>query len=108
MPKPSWKAPNKKDVFVTDRPTASVEEVDESFTVYSTWESSELWWCGWKNYTKLWSALRFGMGAGYNKRQISYVNKCWLCEGEKVVAHPFDLEEESSTDEEDTHTQIIE
>ena len=73
MPKPSWKDPKKKDVFVTNQPTASVKRVDESFTVYSTWESSELWWCGWKNYTKLWSALRFGMANGYNKRQISYV-----------------------------------
>ena len=33
---------------------------------------------------------------------------CWLCEGEKVVDHPFDLEEESPTDEEDTQTPIIE
>tara|TARA_R110000824_G_scaffold395054_2_gene595334 strand:- start:2887 stop:3165 length:279 start_codon:yes stop_codon:yes gene_type:complete len=70
MPKPSW---TKKDFFVTDKPTASVEEVDESFTVYRTYATSEIWWTGWKNYSKLWSALRFGMGAGRNTDHIAYV-----------------------------------
>jgi len=34
--------------------------------------------------------------------------KCWSCEGEKVVDHPFGLEEESSPDGEDTQTPVIE
>ena len=71
MPKPNWSDAHK--VFLSDKPTLSTEVVDESFTVYAGWASSKVWWAGWKNYSKLWSALRYGMGYGYNKNQLSYV-----------------------------------
>ena len=70
MAKPNW---SKEPFFVTDKPTASVEKVDESYTVYRTYCASEIFHAGWKNYTRLWSALRFGVYSGYNKDHIAYV-----------------------------------
>lgn len=73
MAKPSWKSPNKKDVFLTDRPTLNELKVDESYTVYQSYGGGRLFWCGWKNYARLWCALRYGMNRGYNKTNVAYV-----------------------------------
>lgn len=62
-----------KDAFLTDKPVAEEHIVDESYTVYQTYNESKIWWCGWKNYSHLWTALRYGMWSGYNKNHISYV-----------------------------------
>ena len=73
MAKPNW---SKEPFFVTGKPTTSLEKVDESYTVYrsyTTGSNSEIWWAGWKNYSQLWSALRYGMWSGYNKDHIAYV-----------------------------------
>ena len=72
MSKPSWTAPNKK-VFLTDKPSVPEDAVEETFVVYQTWDTGERWWCGWKNYSRLWSALRFGMMLNRNKDHMAYV-----------------------------------
>ena len=72
MPKPEW-TQEKKEVFLTNKPTTPMTSEEECYTVYQSWDTGHIWWCGWKNYSRLWSALRFGMVRGYNKTHQAYV-----------------------------------
>ena len=72
MPKPDWTQPEKKG-FLTDTPNLPENAKEECFVVYQTWGQGQQWWCGWKNYARLWTALRFGMMINYNKDHMAYV-----------------------------------
>ena len=71
MSKPSW---IKEEVFLTDKPHLPEHEVQESFVVYQSYSvNSQSWYVGWKNYSYLWSALRYGMYDGKSKTCVAYV-----------------------------------
>jgi hypothetical protein len=63
------------DYFTSDKPPIPVSTKMEydGFVVYATYGSGQKWWTGWKTYSHLWSALRYGMFLGKNKDTINYV-----------------------------------
>ena len=73
MSKPSWKQA-KQNVFLTDAPPHSLEDMDnyrESFLCFNGWGG--MWNAGWKTYSSLWVALRYGMHLSKNKKERTFV-----------------------------------
>ena len=74
MSKPSWTT-KQKDVYLSDTPKKlpTRDDFNEAFLVYHTYGEGRKWWTGWKTYSHLWTALRYGVYLGRNKDNKQFV-----------------------------------
>lgn len=84
MPKPNW-SKSTRTFSLTKTPNPNTQTETDAFVVYSGYCSSPkkvTFHAGWKTYSHLWSALRYGSSRTRNDNYIQYVKN--LKTGETV------------------------